>query len=247
MYNGKSVLVIIQARMGSTRLPGKVLMPLAGQPVLSHITKRLQASAMIDQIVVATSTLPADDVIKEWGDAVGIGVYRGSEPDVLARYYECAQTYPAEIICRVTGDCPLVDYRLIEAAIALLVDNGYDYITMDNSIIPRGVHGEVFTADVLRKVYAKATEAYQREHVTYYIYEDNDADFNWTYLASESWLKRDYRLTLDTPEDYELLSNIFNNLYVPHRYLELKQVIDYLDANPQVATINCTVQQKPVK
>ena len=246
MYKDKKVNAIIQARMGSSRLPGKVLLDLGDKKVLDHVIDRLDNSKLIDNIIVATSDKEQDDKIEEWAKTRGIDYYRGSEENVLKRFYDTANKYPSDIISRITADCPLISYKLVDDVIKKLIDQDLDYVSMDNDLIPRGLHGSAFTFDVLEDVYEKANKDYQKEHVTYYIYEDNGDEYKVGYLEPPEWLIRDYRLTLDTKKDYELLKNIFAK-FKNEEYLKIESIIKLLDNEPNLQRINKNIKQKSVK
>lgn len=249
MYKGKSINTIVQARMGSTRLPGKVLKNLGDKKVLDHVVDRLGKSKFIDKIIVATSTNSQDDAIEKWGGDRDVIVFRGSEENVLKRFYDCSKKYPSDVICRVTADCPLVSYNLIDNCIRVLIDEDCDYVRINNNIIPRGLYGTVFPSEVLEEVYQKAYKKSHKEHVTYYIYEDNEDEFKIKNLQPPKWLIKDYRLTLDTEEDYRLLKEVFEQ--VPSSdssgFISVESVIKFLDDNPSIANINKCVNQKPIE
>ncbi|MNS11475.1 3-deoxy-manno-octulosonate cytidylyltransferase [compost metagenome] len=200
-------LAIIQARMGSTRFPGKVLKPILGIPMLSLLIDRVRQSKRVDQIVVATSIEPLDDVIETLVETLPeVALYRGSEANVLSRYYEAAKTFGAEAILRVTADNPLFDPvtadRLIEAL------DGYDFVT--NNIVrtfPYGIDLEAFTFRALEEAYRCASVPHQLEHVTPYIREHPE-----TFTIHNIQFDRDlsqFRLTVDTPEDYAHVVSLF--------------------------------------
>ena len=210
MFKEMRIVAIIQARMGSSRLPGKVLKKLDDIPVLEHVVRRLSFSDLIDDIIVATSKKNKDDEIQNWGIKNGVKVFRGSETDVLNRFYNCSEKYIGDVICRITADCPLVDYKLIDLEIKELVKSKLDYVNFDTNQIPRGLNGEIFTKETLDIVHKNTKQNYYREHVTYYIYEKNEQEFDIKYIKPpEFLLKPDYRLTLDTEADYKLLEKIF--------------------------------------
>lgn len=232
--------------MGSTRLPGKVLKELGGKKVLDYVVERLERSELIDKIIVATSVEEQDDEIVEWGRDRGVTIFRGPEQNVLKRFHECSKKYPSDVIVRVTADCPLISYKFVDKSVKLLIDEDQKYVKMDHDKTPRGIYAECFPKKVLEEVYEKADVDQYKEHVTYYIYEENDDEFDIAYLKTPEWLQREYRLTLDTNSDFKLLKNIFSSLYEENQYLDIKKVIEYLDNNPSIAKINNSVQQKSV-
>ncbi|WP_347834680.1 glycosyltransferase family protein [Gracilibacillus sp. JCM 18860] len=210
------VVAIIQARMGSTRLPGKVLKKIkGGETVLSHVINRVSKSKNVDNIVIATTIQKDDDqIVKEVTD-LGYTVYRGSENDVLERYYQAILQSSANIIIRITSDCPLIDPIVIDEMVEVFINNNYSLVTnagADASLrtFPRGLDVEIFSREALEKAYINATLPYQREHVTPYIYENEASIFYYKNKEDNS----NHRWTLDTKEDYRLIEEIYNNLYM---------------------------------
>lgn len=247
MYKKKTINVIIQARMGSTRFPEKVLKKLGNKKVLDHVYDRVNKSKIVDKIIVATSTKNQDDQIEEWAKSRNIYFFRGEEENVLKRYYKCSKKFSSDVICRVTADCPLISYKLTDRIIKLLIDGNYDFVAMNDNKIPRGIYGSAVTKNTLYEVFNKAHKEYQKEHVTYYIYEDNDDEYSIYYLEPPKWLQRDYRLTLDTDLDYKLLKQLFKHIDFSNEYIPLKKIIEFLDKNEEIAKINKTVSQKKVE
>jgi spore coat polysaccharide biosynthesis protein SpsF len=198
-------IAVVQARMGSTRLPGKVLMPLAGRPVLDHVVTRVSAAERIDEVVVATSDLPGDDAIAELCEARGWACVRGSATDVLARYADAVRDSKAEVVARVTSDCPLFSPRILDAMLAAFDPQAMDYMSTNwpERSFPVGLDCELMRRDALLAIAATATDAYDREHVTPHFYR-NPGRFR---LAGHSCAQplAHLRITLDTAEDYERL------------------------------------------
>jgi len=228
------ILAIIQARMNSTRLPGKIMKPLLEQPVLYHVFLRVADSEYLDEIVVATTTEPSDDCIKEYCDKECIPVFRGSDSDVLDRYYQCAFQYKADTIVRITADCPLHEATIIDKVICGYMEGGYDYVT--NTLeytYPDGMDVEVFSFKVLERAWKNARLGSEREYVTPYI--RNDPTTRMKSIVAELAYPL-YRLTLDTPEDYLFITKIFEGM---NRYcFSLDEVITYLEHNPGLLHIN---------
>ena len=198
-------VVIIQARMGSSRLPGKVLKPLAGKAVLTHVVTRVLAAQRIDGVIVATSTEPADDAIAAFCEKNRWHCIRGSETDVLARYAKAARVAQADVIVRVTSDCPLFSPRILDDMLEQFDPAQMDYMSTNypNRSFPVGLDCELMRSDALLRADAEASEGYDREHVTPYLY-NNPALFRVHGFANAQDLK-DIRITLDTPEDYDRL------------------------------------------
>jgi len=239
------VVCIIQTRMGSTRLPGKVLKPLAGKPVLWHIIRRLKTVKLIDEIVIATTTSPQDDIIVEKAEEFGASWFRGSESDVLARYHGAAKQAKADVVIRITSDCPVTDPNITESMLREFLALGrekVDYLSNFDGGFPRGLDAEIFWFDALEKIFKIAEKPYEREHVTPYIYQHPE-EFRIRKFKSE----RDnsfHRWTLDTPEDYDLLSRIYDELYDDRKMFYYEDVLKAFERHPDWLAINSHVRQK---
>lgn len=207
-------LAILQARMTSTRLPGKVMADLMGAPMILRQIERLKRARQLDQIVVATSTDTSDDPLAERLAAEGIGVFRGDLDDVLGRYAGAMEAFPGhETVVRLTADCPLADPDLIDATIALFRDAGADYAsnTPERRSYPKGLDIEVMRADVLRAAAAEATDPYEREHVTAFIYRRPER-FKIAGLEQHA-SEGEVRWTVDRPDDLEFVRAVYAALY----------------------------------
>lgn len=236
-------IVIIQARMGSSRLPGKVLKPLGSVDVLTYVTLRCQQISNVADMIVATSTLKQDDAIVKWCKKHHITVCRGSERDVLDRYVQCAKQYNPDYVMRVTADCPFVDYEMANEVVALMKTAQVDIIDLVGDI-PRGLAVELLSFDALNYIHKHGKELRHREHVTYYAYEYRDEFTRMEYEVPQNRRHSQLRITLDTQEDYELCQNIANHFANP--LVSSVEVINYLLAHPDVAKINAHIKQKPV-
>lgn len=236
----KSV-AIVQARMGASRLPGKVLADLCGQPMLQRLLDRVRAADGIDEIVVATTTQPPDDELVAWLRARGIAYFRGSEQDVLDRFYQCARQHAADVIVRVTADDPLKDPGLIAAAIrACTSSESIDYCS--NSLVasyPEGLDIEVVRSRALERAHREATKLSDREHVTPYIWRHPQL-FRLHSLQYERNLA-DWRWTVDKPADLEFMRAVFGHFADP--LVPFTQVIAWLERNPAVRAINAGTQR----
>lgn len=244
----KKTAAIIQARMGSTRLPGKVMKILKGKPVLWHVIERVKQAENIDQIIIATTTAKRDKIIFEKAKEWGVKAYQGSEEDVLARYYEAADKYEIDTVVRITSDCPLIDPHVIDEIVEYYNGNDYTLVTnagsdLNNRTYPRGLDTEVFSFEVLEKSYKKTEEKYQREHVTPYIYENYDDIY---YYKNNEDLSN-YRLTLDTKEDFELIKALYDKLYNGKHDFYLNEIIEVLNKNKELLKINQKIKQKELK
>jgi spore coat polysaccharide biosynthesis protein SpsF len=239
------VNVLIQARFGSSRLPGKVLLPLAGRPALAHVVERCRAAAGVARVVVATTAAAEDDAVDACARASGADVFRGAADDVLGRLAAAAQAFPAGHYARVTADCPLIDHRIIDDVAAAHVAGGHDFSYNDvPADYPRGYDVEVLTAGLLARLAARCSDAASREHVTPYVYAHRE-EFNVLKLppARAGTDFSPYRLVLDEPADYELLRAIFERL-AGRDLFGLGDVLALLEAEPALAAINRDVPQR---
>jgi len=242
------IVAIVQARMTSTRLPGKVLKEILGRPMLWYELERLRKIPLLDDVVVATTVNPADDLVADFCASYGANVYRGDERDVLSRYYEAAKFFKAAAVVRLTADCPLVDPALSESVIRHYIDNapGLDYCAVDVKETPcpypRGMDTEIFPASVLSEAYAEGKTSTEREHVTIFIYSRPERYRIWR-ASAESDLSR-YRFTVDTPEDFDLVGKIIENLYPINPCFGLGDIIRLLEENPGLKRINESIRQK---
>ena len=235
---------VIQARTGSTRLPGKVLADLGGHPVLEWVVRAARAATRIDEVIVATSTLVGDDAVAELADSLGVPVVRGSEDDVLARFIAALDAHPADAVIRLTADCPLLDPTLIDAvAGAWAAAPSHDYVsTVLVRSLPRGLDVELVTAQALRAVDRMAT-GHDRVHVTSGVYADPTAYRLLGLCVTPA--ADDLRVTLDTPEDLVLLRALVAEL--PDAPPAWREVVAALRARPDLVAINAAVQQKPLE
>lgn len=242
------ITVIIQARTGSTRLPGKVMKELCGKTVLAHDIERVSQAKLADEIIIATTTHDSDDVIVQEAEHLGVKVFRGSEDDVLSRYYFAAKEAGADVVARITSDCPLIDPVILDDVIRVFLDGSYDIVTnagndLSKRTFPRGLDAEVFSFEMLETAHLKAVETYQREHVTPYIYENAKSVF---YYQNDVDYSR-YRWTLDTEEDWQLISEIYQRLYHREHNFYFKDILSVMEENPELYNINKDIEQKKLK
>lgn len=243
-------VIIIQARMGSERLPGKVLISIKGKSVLAHIVERLRHCNRIQDIVVATSVERKDDVIEDECNNINVKCFRGSEEDVLSRYYNAALKNKADLIIRITGDCPVIDYSIIDKMIEKFckldemkkIDYMSNFDIMKNTF-PRGMDVEIIKMETLKIAYEYAEKLSEREHVTPYIY-NNPNKFKLMGYTNEGEDLSCYRLTLDTKEDFKLIEVIYENLYEKDNNFGMNDIINFIKSNPKVLDINKNVIQK---
>jgi len=233
------VLIIIQARMSSQRLSGKILMNLEGKPVLEHIINFLRFSKLHDKIIVATTREPGDDKVQELCTKLHVDCFRGSEENVLNRYYECAELFKGNLIVRITADNPLIDPTLVDNVIKVCKDSDCDYASnMINQTYPLGYLVEVMTFSTLKKIHNNQHDLLSREHVTYHIRKYPHLYSVKQIETSSSLARPKWRLTFDYPEDFKLISEIFSKLYKPNSYIAYESVVKYLDKNKHLLKIN---------
>ena len=226
------IIAIVQARMGSSRLPKKSLMDIEGKTALEFMIDRVRKSDLIDDIVIATTVNQEDDVIADLCINNQINCYRGSENDVLDRFYQSAKKYEATIVVRLTSDCPLIDPDLIDETINLFITKKVDYasnaVPPEKKKYPDGRDVEVFSFDALKKSWIETTDLKDREHVTFYMWDKRD-NFNTIMLDNDhDWGK--YRITVDYKEDLELVRKIVKRLNENNLDGSTKEIIEIIES-----------------
>ncbi|MBW8725402.1 MAG: glycosyltransferase family protein [Inquilinus limosus] len=232
-----TVLAILQARMSSSRLPGKVMADLLGEPMLARQVERLRRCRTIDRLLLATSTEPADDALVDLCARIGVECFRGSLDDVLDRFHAAAAGSGADQIVRLTGDCPLIDPGLVDRLVELHVAGGYDHSC--NTLTPRwpdGLDAEVMRAEVLEAAWREATLPSEREHVTRFIYTRPER-FRLGSLVGDIDLSAE-RWTVDTPEDLALVRAVYAALYPANPAFATEDILAFLAAHPEIAALN---------
>ena len=238
------IVAIIQARMGSTRLPGKILQPLAGKPVLQRVIERVRASDAFDEVVVATTVREIDDPAAEAAADFGATVVRGDENDVLSRYGLAAEASAADAIMRITADCPLIDPDVLGSMVDRFRAGDADLLSnCVRRTYPRGLDAELFSRGALDIMLAEAVAPAEREHVTPFLYARPDRFRIVSHEGPDDF--SDYRLTLDTPEDFELLDRIFAAVPDPDA-LRLAEVVALFETHPDWRSINAHIEQKKI-
>lgn len=240
------IVTIIQARMASSRLPGKVLLEISGRPMLSWVIGRVRLSQLVDEVVVATTHDPGDDAIVDFCSQQGVKSFRGSHHDVLDRYYQAAKANLADVVVRVTADCPVIDPQVIDLTITRFLQAKVDFAANRlpppwKRTYPIGLDTEVCTFAALERAWKEATESFEREHVMPYFY-DQDGRFRILLVDHDP----DYgylRWTVDTPQDLELLQKItdFFGDRLDFNWLEIVRLVE---ENPSLAEINASVRAK---
>jgi|SRR5580704_5013758 spore coat polysaccharide biosynthesis protein SpsF len=236
------IAAVVQARMGSSRLPGKVLMDLGGETVLARVVRRLRRSALLDAILIATTHSALDDAIVSECERLEVGCFRGSEDNVLDRYYRAAQVCGAEVLVRITSDCPLIDPELVDETIRTFHDQQADYAS--NTIVhtyPRGLDTEVFSRVALARAWSEASQPYEREHVTPYFYEHPEL-----FRIASTRGRADYsqfRWTLDTAEDLQLIREIYSRFGNKDDF-GWQPAVALMENEPELGELNSRVLQK---
>lgn len=243
MYNNYKVNAIVQARMTSSRLPGKVLLPLGGKPVLQNIIERLRRSKYIDDVVIATTTNQADDAIIELCDSLGCSYYRGSEDDVLSRVLEAAKKFETDIIVELTADCPLCDWHIVDKLIEEIDNKDYVSNVMTRTM-PRGLDVQIFWTKILEKVNEEVDNNVDRTHVSTWIYKNpkNYGRYTTHNFGLNGLDYSDLRLTLDTEEDYQLLKLIYEAM--DDNIFSLGDILNLFKVYPELPLINKHIPQK---
>ena len=235
----KRVFAIIQARMTSTRLPGKVLIDIEGKAFLWHVIERLKHAKKIDEIVLAIADTKDSDILEKFAKDNKIQYCRGSEGNLLERYYLSAKKFGADVIVRIPSDNALIDPRIVDLVIERHLNSDADYTSnVLEKTFPIGLHTEVLNFDALEKAYNKAKDEYEKEHATPYIYRHPEI-FKLQSVVAEGILKRpEIRLTTDTQKDLDLINEIYKNLYTPGEIIHINEVINFLDKNPHLIRSN---------
>ncbi len=231
--------------MGSTRLPGKVLLDLGGKTVLARVVERVRRSRTASQVVVATTFGADDNLVVEESQRLGVETFRGGEDDVLDRYYQAASTAVADVVVRICSDCPLIDPEIIDRTVEAFLESSSDYASnaLDRTY-PRGLDVEVLTYKALERCWREAKLFYQRSHVTAYIYE-NPRLFGILRVTGEVD-HTGHRWTLDTREDYMFMQAVYEQM--PDKdHFSWRDVLELLDREPELAELNRHVAQKALQ
>jgi spore coat polysaccharide biosynthesis protein SpsF len=242
----RTTIAIIQARMSSSRLPGKVLLDIAGQPMLVRVVERTSKAKSLDGVIVATTTESPDDAIAALCAKRGYACYRGSVNDVLDRYYQAARAFQAGVVVRITADCPVIDPDLIDQAVGELLRSGADFVANRlpppwHRTYPIGLDLEVCTFQALERAWRETDQPHQREHVMPYLYEE-EGRFHSIQLDHDP----DYghlRWTVDTPEDLELIRRVYEHFGGQDDFSWL-DVLELFHDQPELAKINADVHHR---
>lgn len=238
----KNIVCIVQARMSSTRLPNKVLLPLAGKSVLSQVFNQLSFSKLINKVVLATSIDKSDDQLEEWAINNEKDFFRGSLENVLERFICAARKFNADIVIRITADCPLIDPELVDICITEFIQGDYAYFTNTNPpTFPDGLDCEIIKLSALERAYKEAKLKSEIEHVTPYIRNHPEIFKIGNYSSEKNY--EFHRWTLDNEEDYEVIKRIYNELYEEGKFIPWRNVIEFLENHPEVAEINSKIKR----
>jgi spore coat polysaccharide biosynthesis protein SpsF len=238
------IAAIVQARLGSSRLPGKVLADLAGDTMLARVVQRLRAAKMVDTIVIATTDLPTDEPVAREAARLGVGCFRGSEQDVLSRYVGAARACAADVVVRVTSDCPLLDPETVDRVIGALT-RGCDYASNTHvRTYPRGLDVEALHAGTLERIARLATSAAAHEHVTAFVMEYPALFATRDVVAPRGADDSDLRWTVDTTEDLALVRSLYERFDLARAIAPYRTLVAAVRAAPELAAVNAHVVQK---
>ena len=243
--NVQRIVVTVEARMGSSRLPGKVMMEAAGMPMLGHLLLRLSKLRRVHKVVVATTTNPLDDEVEKFCQKRGTEVYRGSEEDVLGRVAEAAKHYDATAVVEITADCPIIDPLVIQRVIDDYLENPCDLVS--NGLVrtyPIGMDSNIVRMEALQRAAQEAVNPLDREHVLRFIFRQPQVFALRNVEAPSDLYWPELGLTLDEPADFELLSAVIENLFPADPYFGCGQSIVFLRENPELVAINADVLRK---
>lgn len=243
-HNYKTV-AIVEVRMTSSRLPGKHMLLANKKPMLGHLVARLKAVPSIDEIVIATTNNATDDILQEFAVSHDVGFFRGSENDVMGRVLQSARAFQADIICEVTGDCPIIDPEIVEQLLQTFFRNNISYLNNGKyGLMPDGMGAQVFTTDALAKSESMTNAPLDREHVTLHIKRHPELFPAFYLVAPHSLQWPGLGLTLDEQSDYELLKLIIEHFGDDHPLFSCLDVIHLLRGKPEWVAINQTVRRK---
>jgi spore coat polysaccharide biosynthesis protein SpsF len=236
------ILGILQARMSSSRLPGKILLPLSGAPMLQRQIERLARSKTIHRLIVATSDEAADDPVEQLATQAGVGCYRGSLEDVLDRYYRAAEPYSPDHVVRVTGDCPLIDWKTADDVVRFAVAGGFDYASNTlNPTFPDGLDVEVATFSALEVAWREAADKIEREHVMPFITARPKRFKLGSHQQPEDL--SNLRWTVDEPRDYDFVSRIYDALYPHDPAFTTAAILRLLRREPDLLELNSGIER----
>jgi len=239
-----NIVAIVEARMNSSRFPGKHLKMANGKPLLQHLIERLRKVSLINEIVIATTENSTDDILVQFANKIGVSCFRGSESDVMDRVLGAGQIFSADIICEVTGDCPIIDPELVDELINTFLVNKAVYINNGRHGLPDGMGAQVFTLEALKQSAEMTQNPLDREHVTLHIRRNPELFPSIYLVAPDSLYWPDLGLTLDEKDDFELLKRIIEYFGDANPYFGCREVIELLRERPDWVSINQHVRRK---
>ena len=239
------IVAIVEARMTSSRLPGKVLLEVLDVPMLGRLINRLKQIPLLREIVIATTTNPEDDEICKTASEFGVNFYRGSENDVMSRVLEAGLATNADVIVEITGDCPIIDTEIITEVVQKYLEGNYDYVSNSNvRSYPDGMDVQVFSIETLVNSSQSTTDKLHREHVTLHIRQNPERYRLLDLVAKREFHFPELGLTLDTPEDFRLIEEIITHLEPQNSFFGLREVLDLLETYPALKELNQHVKRK---
>jgi spore coat polysaccharide biosynthesis protein SpsF len=242
------IICFIEARMRSSRLPGKVLRPILGKPMLELMVERLKRARTIDGIVIATTDQPSDQPIADLAARLGVGHFRGSEDDVLGRVLGAARSARADVIVETTGDCPLHDPAIIDKVVADFRMGGADFVSnVLGYTTPRGTDVRVFTTDALDEINRASSDPADHEHVSLHFWEHPEKYRLRNVRTELPASVAELRLTVDTPEDLQLVQTVYEELYPQNPDFTLADILELFDRRPELPLLNRSTKQKEVR
>jgi len=240
------VIASVEARMTSSRLPGKMLMDVGGKPVIIHVLDRLKRANTLDDIILATTTNPTDDVLASLAHDLGYRVFRGSEDDVLQRVVDAHNEMNSQVVVEICGDCPLIDASIVDRAVQTYLDNSCDVVAVGNrQSYPQGTEVQVFLFSAILDIAKRIDDPAVREHVSLYFYE-NQEEYEIIHLEAPDELRApDIRLQLDYEEDLYLIREIYNVLEPKYgEYFGVHEIVDLLATKPELMEINSHCEER---
>ncbi|KAB2909834.1 MAG: glycosyltransferase family protein [Ignavibacteriales bacterium] len=236
------IATVVQARLSSTRLPGKVMLPLAGAPLLQRLIERIEASVLKGTIIVATSNQPSDDPLEEFCNEKGFRIFRGSMDDLLQRHVGAGESMNAEHLLKIPSDVPLIDHEIINRVVLFYFKNEgeFDYFSnLHPATYPDGNDVEIMSMAALRKANVEAFHNFEREHTTPYLWENPDkfkiGNLEWDMGSDYSMT---HRWTIDYPEDYQFIKTVYDRLWSPDRHFTIYDILNLLEKEPEIMQIN---------
>ncbi|MFC2048074.1 cytidylyltransferase domain-containing protein [Chloroflexota bacterium] len=237
MIKNVKIVAVIQVRMKSTRLPGKVLKNILGKPMLWHLVTRVQKAKYIDDVVIATTVNEGDNSLEEFTIDNNLGVYRGSENDLVDRFFNAGKKYQADITVRVWGDCPLIDPDIIDKVLLKFIGENYDYANnFHPPTYPSGMNFEVYSLKSLERIWKETSDIFYREYPFEFIYANHNS-FKTLYDHNEVNLSN-INLTVDYIEDFEIIAEIFRSLYQENEIFHMKDILEFIEKHPKLSEMN---------